>query len=114
MKKNVLFVCRHNSARSQRAEAFLDQLGGNRFNADSAGLNPKTILPVAAGVMREIGIEISGCSTKNVYDIHQKSYRYDYVITVCDQNSSKDCPVFKHPCRHLHWTLMKMNIISIN
>jgi arsenate reductase len=104
MKIKVLFVCRHNSARSQMAEAFLKQLGGDRFEAESAGLNPKIILPAAAAVMREIGLDISDRPTRSVNDLHRNDYSYDYVITVCDENSANECPIFINPCRHLHWT----------
>jgi arsenate reductase len=103
MKKRVLFVCRHNSARSQMAEAFLNQLGGDRFKAESAGLNPKTILPTAATVMREIGLDISDRPTRSVNDLYLEGEVYDYVITVCDDDSAEECPVFDYPCRHLRW-----------
>jgi arsenate reductase len=86
------------------AEAFLNQSGGDRFEAESAGLNPKTILPAAATAMREIGLDISNRPTRSVDDLHRNGDVYDYVITVCDEDSAKDCPVFRDPCRHLHWT----------
>jgi arsenate reductase len=86
------------------AEAFLNQLGGDRFEAESAGLKPKTILPTAATVMREIGLDISNCPTRSVDDLDRNNHVYDYVVTVCDEDSANDCPVFKDPCRHLHWT----------
>jgi len=104
MKKRVLFVCRHNSARSQMAEAFLNQLDGDRFKAESAGLNPKTILPAAATVMREIGLDISDQPTRSVNDLYFEGEVYDYVITVCDDDSAKECPEFDYPCRHLRWS----------
>lgn len=104
MKRKVLFVCRHNSARSQMAEAFLKQLGEDRFEAESAGLHPKTILPSAAAVMQEIGLDISDHSTRSVADLHCSGCCYDYVITVCDRDSANECPIFMSPCRHLHWT----------
>jgi arsenate reductase len=100
----VLFVCRHNSARSQMAEAFLNQLGGERFEAESAGLRPKKILPSAAAVMQEMGLDISERPTRSVYDLHKNGFQYDYVITVCDEASSKKCPNFKRPCRYFHWS----------
>lgn len=104
MKQKVLFVCRHNSARSQMAEAFLNQMGGDSFEAESAGLNPKTILPSAAAVMQEIGLDISKRPTRNVFTLNQSDSRFDYLITVCDEASSKQCPTFKPPCQHIHWT----------
>ena len=104
MKHKVLFVCRHNSARSQMAEAFLNELGRDRFAAESAGLNPGEILPPVAEVMREIGIDVSNNPTSNVAELHRNGARYDFVVTVCDEESAKECPTFADPCRHLHWT----------
>jgi arsenate reductase len=86
------------------AEAFLKQLGGNRFEAESAGLVPKTILPAASAAMREIGLDISNHPTRSVYDLLRSRPDFDYVITVCDEKSANECPIFPDPCRHLHWT----------
>jgi arsenate reductase len=104
MKTKVLFVCRHNIARSYMAEAFLKQLGGDRFEAESAGLNPKIILPTAAAVIREIGLDISDRPTRSFNDLHRNGCIYDYVITVCDEDSANECPIFINPCHDLHWT----------
>ena len=68
MKKNVLFVCIHNSARSQMAEAFLNQICGNEFEAHSAGIEPGKLNPTVVEVMQEVGIDISGNQTKSVFD----------------------------------------------
>ena len=70
-KKNVLFVCIHNSARSQMAEAFLNQICGNEFEAHSAGLEPGKLNPVVVEAMREVGIDISGNPTKARVRLHQ-------------------------------------------
>jgi arsenate reductase len=104
MNKKVLFVCRHNSARSQMAEAFLNQLGKNRITAESAGLKPREILPSAATVMREVGLDILKNPTRSVDVLHRAGCKYDYVITVCDEDSANECPKFMKPCRHLHWS----------
>jgi arsenate reductase len=85
------------------AEALLNELDGDRFEAESAGMNPTSILPVAAEAMREVGLDISDRPTRNVNEIRNSGYTYDFVITVCDEASAADCPVFKHPCQHLHW-----------
>ncbi|HVN97026.1 MAG TPA: arsenate reductase ArsC [Syntrophorhabdaceae bacterium] len=104
-KKRVLFVCVHNSARSQMAEAFLNFLAGDRFEADSAGLEPGTLHPLAVEVMREIGIDISHKKTKSVFDLFKKGELFSYVITVCDAASAETCPVFPGLLTaQLHWS----------
>ena len=100
----VLFVCIHNSARSQMAEAFVNHLGGARFLAESAGLEPGRLNPVVISIMSEIGIDISGNKTKSVADMIQSGERYSYVITVCDEASAERCPVFPGQVRRLHWS----------
>ncbi len=102
-KKKVLFICVHNSARSQMAEAFLNRLAGDRFIAESAGLEPGTLNPVVVEVMKEAGIDISGNKTKSVFDFYKQGKRYDYVITVCDESQSKSCPVFPGALKQIHW-----------
>jgi arsenate reductase (thioredoxin) len=99
----VLFVCIHNSARSQMAEAFLNEIGGNRFHAESAGLNPGLLNPVVIDVMKDAGIDISDNKTKSVYDLLSKNKTYDYVITVCDEANAEQCPLFPGPSIRLHW-----------
>ncbi|MBN2482761.1 MAG: arsenate reductase ArsC [Candidatus Omnitrophica bacterium] len=102
-KLKVLFVCVHNSARSQMAEAFLKQLAGDRFEVESAGLEPGRLNPVAVEVMKEIGIDISGNKTKSAFDFYKQGKRYHYVITVCDESQSQKCPIFPNTLRMLHW-----------
>ncbi len=103
-RKKVLFVCIHNSARSQMAEAFLETLGGNRFEAHSAGINPGELNPLAVEVMREVGVDISGKKTKSVFDYFKEGTLFSYVITVCDQASGEKCPVFPGGVKRLHWS----------
>ncbi|MFH1283782.1 MAG: arsenate reductase ArsC [bacterium] len=67
-KQSVLFVCMHNSARSQIAEALLKQMAGDRFNVESAGIEPGTVNPLAVEVMKEAGIDISGNKTKSAFN----------------------------------------------
>ncbi len=93
-KVRVLFICIHNSARSQMAEAFLKKFGGDYFEAESAGLEPGKLNPLAVEVMHESGIDISGNPTKDVFELHNKGNSYDYVITVCDAKNAESCPVF--------------------
>ncbi|NTU43652.1 MAG: arsenate reductase ArsC [Nitrospirales bacterium] len=101
-KKRVLFVCIHNSARSQMAEAFLNSIGSDRFEAFSAGLEPGKLNSYAVEVMKESGIDISGNKTKAVADLFNVGQRYDYVITVCDSRSAETCPVIPGQTV-LHW-----------
>lgn len=104
MKKiTLLFVCIHNSARSQMAEAFLNQLASDRFEAASAGLEKGTLNPLAVRVMAEVGIDISGNQTKSVFDFHESGRRFNYVITVCDAANAASCPVFPGSNNTLHW-----------
>ena len=93
-KKRVLFVCVHNSARSQIAEAFLNALAGDRFEAMSAGLEPGTLNPLVVEVMKEVGIDISRNQTKSAFDLFKKGELFSYVITVCDAASAEHVPAF--------------------
>lgn len=103
IKKRVLFVCVHNSARSQMAEAFLKQMAGDKFEVESAGLEPGKLNPVVVEVMKEVGIDISQNKTKSVFDFYKQGKQYDYVITVCDESQSGACPVFPGKGERLHW-----------
>ena len=102
-KRRVLFVCVRNSARSQMAEAFLSHLGGDAFEAESAGLEPGTLNPLAVEVMKEAGIDISGNQTKSVFDLYKQGKTYSFVIMVCDEASVKRCPLFPGLARRFRW-----------
>ncbi len=104
-KKKVLFVCVHNSARSQIAEALLKNMAGERFEVESAGLEPGKLNPMAIEVMKEIGIDISQNKTKSVFDFFKQGKQYDYMVTVCDEFQSVTCPVFPGGGKKLHWGL---------
>jgi arsenate reductase (thioredoxin) len=104
MKKKVLFVCIHNSARSQMAEAFLNQICGDEFEAHSAGLEPGKLNPVVVEVMQEAGINIAGNQTKSVFDTIKSGKLFSHVITVCDEASAERCPIFPGVARQLHWS----------
>ncbi|WPD23179.1 MAG: arsenate reductase ArsC [Candidatus Electrothrix scaldis] len=102
-KYSVLFVCIHNSARSQMAEAFLRQIGGNSFTAASAGLEAGVLNPLVIGVMGEIGLDIRNQSTDTVKDIIDQKSQFDYVITVCDAANAQRCPLIPGTMHTLHW-----------
>jgi arsenate reductase (thioredoxin) len=100
----VLFVCVHNAARSQMAEAFMNHLCGDRFIAESAGMEPGELNPLAVEAMREIGIDISQNKTKSVFDFYKQGKLYRYVITVCDESGAEMCPIFPGTASKLHWS----------
>jgi arsenate reductase len=103
-KKKVLFVCIHNSARSQMAEAFLNSMAPDIYEAESAGLEAGTLNPNVIEVMKEAGIDISQNKTKKVFDFLKNGKMYSYVITVCDETSAERCPVFPGVTTRLHWS----------
>ena len=102
-KKKVLFVCIHNSARSQMAEAFLNRICPDEFEAHSAGLEPGKLNPIVVEAMQEVGIDISGNKTKAVFDVFKSGQMFAYVITVCDEASAERCPIFPGVTTRLHW-----------
>jgi arsenate reductase len=104
-KKKVLFVCIHNSGRSQMAEALLREAAGDRFEAESAGFEPGTLNPIVVASLKEIGIDISRAKTKSVFDLFKQGRKYHYVVTVCDESSSERCPLFPGLVRdRIHWS----------
>ena len=103
-RKRVLFVCVHNSARSQIAEAFLNTLAGDRFEAVSAGLEPGTLNPLAVEVMKEVGIDISKNRTKSVFDLYAAGALFSYVIAVCDAEAAQRCPIFPGITKTIVWS----------
>ena len=101
MKKRVLFLCTHNSARSQMAEGLLRKMGGDQFEVFSAGTEETRVHPLATAAMREIGIDISGQRSKTLDTFGGQ--QFDYVITVCDR-ASETCPVFPSDTQRIHWS----------
>jgi arsenate reductase (thioredoxin) len=97
----VLFLCTHNSARSQMAEGLLRQLAGDRFEVMSAGTEATHIRPLAIRAMDEIGIDISGQESKTLDRYLDEPF--DYVITVCD-DANEACPFFPGAANRLHWS----------
>lgn len=86
------------------AEAWLNQICGEFFEARSAGLEPGTLNPLAVEVMREAGIDISKKETRAVFDVFKTDEVFAYVITVCDESSAEKCPIFPAPATRLHWS----------
>jgi arsenate reductase len=99
----VLFVCSHNAARSQMAEAILNKLGSGKFEAESAGLEPGILNPFAVHVLKEDGIDISNNKTKDVFEFYKEGKHFDYVITVCDLSHEK-CPFFPSQKGRMRWS----------
>ena len=98
-KKKVLFICTHNSARSQMAEGLLRHMYGDRYEAYSAGVAPTRLHPFAIRAMEGFGIDISGYKSKNLKDL--LGDEFDYVITVCD-NAKEACPIFTGAKEQIH------------
>ena len=104
MKKNkVLFICIHNSARSQMAEAFLNHYAPDLFEAKSAGFHPAPLNPLVVKAMQEIGIDISGKETRSVFDVYQQGELFRYVISVCDNARGEKCPTFPGLSERMAW-----------
>lgn len=102
-KQKVLFVCIHNSARSQMAEAFLNTIGERDYKAMSAGIEPGLLNPLVVEAMAELDIDISNNKTKDVNYFLEKKENFDFVITVCDEASAERCPVIPGNGKRLHW-----------
>ena len=103
MKKKVLFLCTHNSARSQLAEGILRHLAKDKIDSYSAGTVVTDVNPMAIKVMKEKGIDISSQYSKHVKDFIGKNL--DYVITVCD-NARDNCPSLPGSHKKIHWSLV--------
>ena len=102
-KNKVLFVCVHNSFRSQIAEAILNHKYGDLFIAESAGLNKTQINPLAIEAMKDYGLDISNNSVDDISDFYKEGRTYSYIITVCDRVAEKDCPIFPGVQQRINW-----------
>lgn len=102
-KIRVLFICGHNSGRSQMAKAILKDMAGDRIDVESAGLEPKPINPLVVEVMQELEFDLSRATSDSVFDFFKQGRLYDYVITVCDETAAGQCPVFPGITKRLHW-----------
>lgn len=103
-KIRVLFVCVHNSARSQMAEALLKHFGGELFEVESAGLEEGKINPLAVAAMKEMGIDISRNAVNSVFAFLKEGRMFHFVITVCDESQSERCPIFPGRSQRRHWS----------
>lgn len=102
--KKVLFVCIHNSARSQMAEELLKKYGEGDFEVQSAGFEPGELNPLAIEVLKEEGIDIQDKSTNSVFDFFKQGKIFNYVITVCDEGNAQKCPIFPGLNYRIHWS----------
>jgi len=103
-KIKVLFVSVKNSARGQMAEAFLRAFGGKKFHVESAGLEPDRINQLAVDVMKEMGIDISSNTTKSIFGLYQQGKLFNYIISLCDEESLQRCPLYPHHIvKHILW-----------
>lgn len=105
MKTKVLFVCVQNTARSQMAEAWLNHICGEFFEASSAGFEPGTLNPLAVEAMADVGIDISRKKTKSVFELFKAGRFFGYVIGVCDQATMEKCPVFPAAVQRVNWSI---------
>lgn len=98
----VLFVCIHNSARSQMAEAYLKHFGGPDFEVESAGFEPTVINPLIIEVMQEEGIDLRHKGTQSVFELFKNGRVFTHVITVCDDSRESKCPIYPGMTHRLH------------
>lgn len=102
-KKRIIFICIHNSGRSQMGEAFVRTLAGERVEVQSAGIESGTLNPLVVRAMKEIGISMEGQYAKKAQDFVDRGEHFDYVITVCDESNAERCPMFPGKHFRLHW-----------
>ena len=102
-KQKVLFICVHNSARSQMAAALLNKTCHEFFEAHSAGLEPGTINPLVIEALQELGIDISKNTTQRVFDVWKSGQIFHFVITVCSEAEAEGCPIFAGVTTRLYW-----------
>jgi arsenate reductase (thioredoxin) len=102
-KQKVLFICTHNSARSQMAAALLNETCGEFFDAQSAGLEPGTINPLVMEALQELGVDISKNTTQRVFDVWISGQIFQFVVTVCSEAEAEGCPTFAGVTTRLHW-----------
>lgn len=103
-KIKVLFVCIHNSGRSQIAEAYMNKLASDKFIAESAGIDAGALNPIVVESMKNDGIDISENKTKSVFDFYKQGRIFNYVITVCDKEAAERCPLFIGVTQRINWS----------
>jgi len=99
----VLFLCTHNSARSQMGEAFLKKHAGDRFEIESAGLEKGTLNPYVVRAMAEVGIDISKNQTKDAFELLRAGRRFNIVVAVCSQEAAEKCPMYPGLSEKIRW-----------
>ena len=106
MKTKILFVCSHNTTRSQMAQALLSKYGGEDFEVLSAGVNAGVLNPMAVEVIREAeNMDISSYTTNSIIEYFKQGLHFHYVITVCDEAKKEACPIFPGLDGILHWNI---------
>lgn len=108
-RKRVLFVCTHNSARSQMAEGLLRHMAGDRYESSSAGSEVTRVHPLAIAVMAELGVDISTQRSKSLDEF--KGEPLDYAITVCDR-AEGSCPIFPGNTVRIHWSFRDPSVAA--
>jgi arsenate reductase len=102
-KAKILFICQHNSGRSQIAEAYLKKFYGQKFDIESAGFEPaESVHPLVIKVMKEVDIDLSEKKPQSVFDLFKQGRLYDHIVTVCHDNESR-CPIFPGITKRWHW-----------
>ncbi len=114
IKQKIIFICIHNSARSQMAEAYLNHMAADKYETYSAGLEPGKLNPIVVEAMSLDGIDISNNKTNSVDEFIDGHITFDYVITVCDETSAEKCPFFPGQGNRLHWGFQDPSSISGN
>ena len=99
----ILFLCVHNSARSQMAEAYARLYGGGRVEVESAGLEPGVLNPFVVRALAEDGIDIAGKATQDVFSLFKAGRTYEHVVTVCSKEAAERCPIFPGRAERHHW-----------
>jgi arsenate reductase len=103
MKSKILFICQHNSGRSQIAEAYLKKFVGDQFQIESAGMEPaERVNPLVVEIMKEEGFDLSDKKPQSVFELFKEGRLYDHVITVC-HDSENQCPLFPGITKRWHW-----------
>ncbi len=102
-KKRIMFVCIHNSARSQMCEAFVKQYAPERFEEHTSGIEKGKLNPLVVNSMMEINISMEGQYAKSAKEYIDRNEEFDYIVTVCDESSAERCPTFPGKHVRLHW-----------
>ena len=103
-KQRVMFICIHNSGRSQIGEAVLRHLAGDRFEVQSAGIESGKLNPLVVRAVEELGISTEGQFAKKAQEFIDRGEVFDYVITVCDETNAERCPMFPGKHERIHWS----------